>query len=201
MSLSLTTMPRKILSYWHCSNYKLWWSDFLVHHPFQHVRQSFLSLATLAFSKSWHSRCIYHLHFTTDQPNSPPISLDNFSPCLWCANVPLTSSWRCNFLSLPNLSNYNLLKVFHFSRGILPSWDVWYDSWEVVLPREASGGFDFSRGKNQTKPTSHEEAQNHTIVTSHEGQNQTIPLLTSIKTIPSLHLTSIKNHTITTSHE
>ena len=97
-------MPRKILNYWHCTNYELWWSDFLVHHPFQHVRQSFLSLATLAFSKSWHSRCIYHLHFTTDQPNSPPISLDNFSPCLWCANVPLTSSWRCNFLSLPNLS-------------------------------------------------------------------------------------------------
>ena len=104
MSLSLTAMPRKILNYWHCTKYELWWSDFLVHHPFQHVRQSFLSLATLAFSKSWHSRCIHHLHFTTDQPNSPPISLDNFSPCLWCANVPLTSSWRCNFLSLPNLS-------------------------------------------------------------------------------------------------
>ena len=109
-------------------------------------------------------------------------------------------------------TNYNLLKVFHFSRGILPSWDVWYDSWEVVLPREASGGFDFSRGKNQTKLTPHEETVNHTILTSHEGQHQTILLLTSIKTIPSLHLTSIKtkpfwhltrdqNHTISTSHE
>ena len=120
--------------------------------------------------------------------------------------LPLPNTFGAAMLSIDifdwlTVSTYNQVKVWHFSRGIFTLVRSCPTSWEVVPPRETSGGFDFSRGKNQTKPTSHEEALNHTILTSHEEQNQTIPLLTSIKTIPSLHLTSIKNHTIPTSHE
>ena len=110
-------------------------------------------------------------------------------------------STNASLQAMHGFATYNQVKVWHFSRGIFTLVRSCPISWEVVPPRETSGGFDFSRGKNQTKPTSHEEALNHTILTSHEEQNQTIPLLTSIKTIPSLHLTSIKNHTIPTSHE
>ena len=67
--------------------------------------------------------------------------------------------------------------------GFSPSWDVWYHSWEVVPPPEASGGFDFSRGKNQTKVTSHEE--------QHLTRDNTklYHFSRGIKTIPSWHLT------------
>ena len=155
----------------------------------------------IQWGKWWNTFKIYFSHCVGD----------DFQELLWLRRLKnIASNCKCcpaffffvrSFFMTWGSPTKTSSRYFTSHEGFSPSWDVWYDSWEVVLPREESGGFDFSRGKNQTKLTSHEKAQNHTIMTSHEGQNQTIPLLTSIKTIPSLHLTSIKNHTITTSHE
>ena len=100
-----------------------------------------------------------------------------------------------NVLSVSSIPTITRSRFGTSHEGFSPSWDVWYDSWEVVPPREASGGFDFSRGKNQTKVTSHEE--------QHLTRDNTklYHISRVLKPIPSWHLTREHNHTISTSHE
>ena len=111
---------------------------------------------------------------------------------------PLGDDFSWGTQIIPTFPKITRSRYFTSPEGFSSSGDVWYASGEVVLTREAYGGFDFFREKNQTEPTSPEEPQNHTILTSPKEQNQTKQHLPSSKTIPSWHLLSMK--TIPSSH-